>query len=178
METKKMTLKEAQEFVKNTKYLVFTKEQSENLQTKLFGIGCRWLHSGKTICHTEHPFLTVDESLNIRYRKRQYYTYFEENKNRYIETHHILNMELEQEQPKPKFDPQTLQDFQKVLYRYSNTDLWRLGFLEYYNETQNNKFWIIGQDAYPYEQCVPYNEETEKLKGTSKNAPEYYQIWK
>jgi hypothetical protein len=75
-----------------------------------------------------------------------------------------------------KFDPHTLQDFQKVLYRSSNADWWRLGFFDTYNEMQNKKFWIIGKDVQPYEQCVPYNEETKHLKGTTEKAPEFYRI--
>jgi aspartate oxidase len=45
-----------------------------------------------------------------------------------------------------------------------------------YNEMQNRKFWIIGNDVQPYEQCVPYNEETKHLKGTTEKAPEFYRI--
>lgn len=75
---------------------------------------------------------------------------------------------------KPKFDPKTLEDFQKVLYRSSSADWWRLGFFEYYNEELENKFWVVGQDVQPYGQCVPYNEETKSLVGTTEEAPEFY----
>ena len=42
METKKMTLAEAKELVKNTKYIVWSADECIQLQKKLFEIGCRW----------------------------------------------------------------------------------------------------------------------------------------
>lgn len=87
-----------------------------------------------------------------------------------------LKFKVGDKEEKPRFDPKTLEDFQKVLYRSSSVDWWRLGFFEYYNEKQENKFWVVGQDVQPYEQCVPYNEETKSLVGTTEEVPEFYRI--
>ena len=171
METKKMTLKEAQEFVKNTKYIVWSEDESRKLQEKLFEIGCRWLHSAKTICHTEHSFLTIDENLNIRYREKRYYDDFEKNKNRYIETYHILNMELEHEQPKPTFDPNTLKPFDKVLVRDSVNNVWKARFFDRYFCKQ-----FLTTDGLVYNYCIPYNDETKHLHGEIDETPEFYQL--
>ena len=175
METKKMTLAEAQEFVKNTKYIVWNEDESRQLQEKLFEIGCSWLHSGKTICHKKHPFLTIDEYLNIRYHEKHAYTYFEDNKERFTETYKILNIEIEREpkkEPKPKFDPKTLQPFDKVLVRESDDDIWGCDFFSQLFKTPGF-YHCVGQD---WEQCIPYNDETKHLVDTIDEAPEFYQL--
>lgn len=173
METKKMTLAEAQEFVKNTKYIVFSAHESEHLQKKLFEIGCRWLHSNKIICHTEHPFLMVDEFLNIRYRIYSEFESFSQEKNRFIETDRIFNVEIQQEpkkEPKSKFDPKTLQPFDKVLVRESDDDIWECDFFSQLFKTPGF-YRCVGQD---WEQCIPYNDETKHLVDTRDEAPEFY----
>ena len=169
METKKMTLKEAQEFVKNTKYIVFTEYASRQLQEKLLKIGCRWFHSGNTICYTNHQFLTVDEYLNIRYCEKQYYDDFEKSKNRYIETYHIFNMELEHEQSKPKFDPNTLKPFDKVLVR-EDGEMWLARFFDTYDGAYN----VTSGHSWSY--CIPYNDDTKHLHRTCDEAPEFYKL--
>lgn len=165
-----MTLAEAQEFVKNTKYIVWNEDESRQLQEKLFEIGCRWLHSGKTICHKKHPFLTIDEYLNIRYREKHAYTYFEDNKERFTETYKILNIEIEQE-PKPKFDPKTLQPYDKVLVRDNISCVWKARFFDRYFCKQS-----FTTDGLMYNYCIPFNEETAHLHGENDEAPEFYKI--
>lgn len=172
METKKMTLAEAQEFVKNTKYIVFSAHESEHLQKKLFEIGCRWLHSNKIICHTEHPFLMVDEFLNIRYRIYSEFESFSQEKNRFIETDRIFNVEIQQEpkkEPKSKFDPKTLQPFDKVLVRKNEKSIWLGRLFEIY---ESGLFHMTNGGSWEY--CIPYNDETKHLHRTRDEAPEFY----
>lgn len=168
METKKMTLKEAQEFVKNTKYLVFTEEQSLVLQTKLFEIGCKWHISGANLCHTEEPFLFIDDNLVIRCSTKSFYREFEKSEKRYVETDNVISIEILQ--PKPKFDPNTLKTFDKVLVKEIGTE-WRARYFEMYRDeyfrTTNGASWRI---------CIPYNDDTKHLLGTSKDAPEFYKL--
>lgn len=174
METRKMTLKEAQDFVKNTKYIVWSEEESCELQEKLFEIGCEWLVVGQITNNTEHPFLFVDENLKLTYTHKESCQFFDESTNICILTDDVLNIELEQQrqEPKPKFDPTTLKDFDKVLVRDEDTNKWRLSFFDTY---EAGCFCCID---YCYKQCVPYNDETKHLKGTTNEAPEYYQVWK
>lgn len=74
---------------------------------------------------------------------------------------------------KEKFDPKTLQPFDKVLVRNSRTGIWRCDHFSYFKE----------DDAYPYMAstsyifCVPYNDETKHLVGTDYKAPEFYRYW-
>lgn len=79
---------------------------------------------------------------------------------------------------KPKFDPKTLQPFDKVLQCA-------------------NKFWLCDlfshhKDNTPYDdyvassyvcvstntnRVIPYNDDTKHLVGTNKEAPEFYRYW-
>ena len=72
-----------------------------------------------------------------------------------------------------KFDPKTLQPFDKVLVRDSPLSKWRPDFFGFL--VQNEKY-IICTGSFWY-QCIPYNEETKHLVGTAKDCPKYYKRW-
>jgi hypothetical protein len=170
METRKMTLKEAQDFVKNTKYIVWSEEESCELQEKLFEIGCEWLVVGQITNNTEHPFLFVDENLKLTYTHKESCQFFDESTNICILTDDVLCIEIEQE--RPKFDPNTLKPFDKVLVRDSKNEKWRARFFDLYEDgefgTTCNCYW---------KNIIPYNEETKHLVGTADEAPDFYNIW-
>lgn len=76
---------------------------------------------------------------------------------------------------KPKverFDPKTLQPFDKVLVRDSLFTHWQIDFFGYINSRKKlvccSTDWNIG---------IPYNEETKHLLGTNDDCPEYYKWW-
>ena len=78
---------------------------------------------------------------------------------------------------KPKFDPKTLQPFDKVLVRDDHNQKWECSLFSYIN--------IIDDIYYPYftiintgyKYCIPYNSDTEHLVGTTDEAPEFYRYW-
>ena len=74
---------------------------------------------------------------------------------------------------KPKFGPNNLQPFDKVLVRDSDENWWRCAIYSHRNET--NKYFITSDTIYKY--CIPYNSDTEHLVGTTDEAPEYYRYW-
>ena len=74
-----------------------------------------------------------------------------------------------------KFDPKTLQPFDKVLMRNHSTDIWQPNFFGYINEYANNNIVFAG---FWWKCCIPYNEETKHLVGASDDCPEYYKWWK
>lgn len=76
---------------------------------------------------------------------------------------------------KPKFGPKTLQPFDKVLVRDSNTSTWRCTFYSHTREDGSKWKYITGNSA--YEWCIPYNDDTKHLVGTTDEAPEYYRYW-
>ena len=75
---------------------------------------------------------------------------------------------------KEKFDPKTLKPFDKVITRIDEQGLW---CCELFSFIEKNTNLIKGCGAY-YKYCIPYNDETKHLVGTTKEAPEYYRYWK
>lgn len=73
---------------------------------------------------------------------------------------------------KPKFDPKTLQPFDKVLVRDRFGNRW---FCNFFSNINNNYYECMG--GLMWKNCIPYNEETKHLVGTSDKAPEYYRYW-
>ena len=74
---------------------------------------------------------------------------------------------------KDKFDPKTLNEFDRVVCK-NGCNVWRCDFFSYYIETYVYKCVCIGN---AYEKCIPYNEETKHLLKTQDEAPEYYRYW-
>ena len=75
---------------------------------------------------------------------------------------------------KPKFDPKTLQAFDKVLVRDKDYGNWNCGFFSHKDIQYKHPYRCIGA---PYLYCIPYNDETKHLVGTAEEAPEYYRYW-
>ena len=75
---------------------------------------------------------------------------------------------------KPKFDPKTLCPFDKVLVRDSDGCRWRCAF---YSHTRENKEYKYMTMHLAYKRCIPYNDDTKHLVGTTEEAPEYYRYW-
>lgn len=72
---------------------------------------------------------------------------------------------------KPKFDPKTLQPFDRVLVRATVNNKWKVGLFSHLSD--NGEFSCVGSYYYV---CIPYNEETKRLVGTIDEAPEFYQV--
>ena len=76
---------------------------------------------------------------------------------------------------KDKFDPKTLKPFDKVLVR-DYIYKWTCGFFSHTVIFNNNKnMYNIGEVL--YKMCIPYNDDTKHLVGTTDVAPEYYRYW-
>lgn len=71
---------------------------------------------------------------------------------------------------KPKFDPKTLKNFDKVIVRDNYND-WACDFFSHIKELEDFPYNTIS-GCYNY--CVPYNDDTKHLIGTKDEAPEYY----
>ena len=73
----------------------------------------------------------------------------------------------------PKFAISTLQPFDKVLCRINNDHIWNCDFFSHMGK-HYYKFICIGS---AYTQCIPYNEETYYLIGTTNKPPKEYINW-
>lgn len=77
-----------------------------------------------------------------------------------------------------KFDPSTLQPFDKVLLRDTKDDKWIPSFFGWRNYTEDgltNGFSCANGAVFRY--CIPYNDDTKHLIGTKQEADDFYHYW-
>ena len=77
---------------------------------------------------------------------------------------------------KDKFDPKTLNPFDKVLVRNYTADYWCCGFFSYISMFKGTLYKYVTENS-AYWKCIPYNDHTKHLIGTTDEAPEYYRYW-
>lgn len=76
---------------------------------------------------------------------------------------------------KPKFDPKTLQPFDKVLVRDDSLECWEAQLFSHIIKDENHFPYVCTNDSNRY--CIPYNDDTKHLVGTTDEAPEFYRYW-
>lgn len=79
--------------------------------------------------------------------------------------------------PKPKFDPKTLNHYDKVLGRdlLGKGSHWICTLFSHYDKGAD--FYPCYCAGAPFSMCIPYNDETKHLVGTNEEAPEFYRYW-
>lgn len=75
---------------------------------------------------------------------------------------------------KDKFDPKTLQPFDKVIAKDLDYYNWSCDLFSFIDKNTNFPYKCMTTS---YQCCIPYNEETKHLIGTTDEAPEYYRYW-
>ena len=75
---------------------------------------------------------------------------------------------------KEKFDPKTLQPYDKVLVKDYADDGWKVDFYSHKDTSMTYHYRCIGET---YRCCIPYNDDTKHLVGTNDKAPDYYRYW-
>ena len=74
---------------------------------------------------------------------------------------------------KEKFDINTLKPFDKVLVRNTISEYWEC---EFFSRHIDDMYPYVGiSNSYKF--CIPYNDDTKHLLGTTDEAPEYYRYW-
>ena len=73
-----------------------------------------------------------------------------------------------------KFDPKTLQPFDKVIAKDLDYYNWSCDLFSFIDKNTNFPYKCMTTS---YQCCIPYNEETKHLIGTTDEAPEYYRYW-
>ena len=79
---------------------------------------------------------------------------------------------------KPKverFDIKTLHPFDKVLFRVGESP-WRCSFFSHVVLDDFGKEVVCTPDGLSAI-CIPYNDDTKHLRGTTNDCPEYYKWW-
>lgn len=75
---------------------------------------------------------------------------------------------------KDKFDPKTLNPFDRVLVRNCRAYKWKCEHFSYFKEDDDYPC-MCCSNSYAF--CVPYNDDTKHLVGKDDDAPEYYRWW-
>ena len=76
---------------------------------------------------------------------------------------------------KERFDPKTLNAFDKVVVRNIQSNTWRIEYFSHIDERcKPYPFYCLG-DNFAY--CIPYNDDTKHLLGTKEEAPDFYKYW-
>lgn len=74
-----------------------------------------------------------------------------------------------------KFDPKWLKPFDRVLVRDNEDEVWHATFFSHMiKEEMEFPYVTIGSCA--FRTCIPYNEETKRLVGTTEEGSEFYKI--
>ena len=76
---------------------------------------------------------------------------------------------------KTKFDPKTLQAFDRVLTREDGTTIWGADIVSVPTDGTLNVPILMGCNDFGI--VIPYNDDTKHLVGTTEEAPEYYRYW-
>ena len=76
---------------------------------------------------------------------------------------------------KHRFDPKTLQPFDKVLVRDTNSEKWKIQFFSHVIERDVDYPYVCITNPYRY--CIPFNDDTKHLLDTNEEAPEFYRYW-
>ena len=76
---------------------------------------------------------------------------------------------------KEKFDPKTLKPFDEVVVRNIESNTWRIEYFSHINERRKPYQFYCSGDNFAY--CIPYNDETKHLVGTTDEAPKFYRYW-
>lgn len=75
---------------------------------------------------------------------------------------------------KEKFDPKTLKPFDKVLTIMANEE-WSTHLFSHIKKIQSSNPYVCNGIGYKY--CIPYNDDTKHLVGTTDEVPDYYKYW-
>ena len=79
---------------------------------------------------------------------------------------------------KPKverFDPKTLQPFDRILARDYGNDTWTACLFSHHADELDNDWYVCDNTYWRF--VIPYNDDTKHLVGTKNDCPEYYKWW-
>ena len=73
-----------------------------------------------------------------------------------------------------RFNPKSLKPYDKVLVRDCNIDNWFCDLFSHIEEKNRYPYYCVGNN---YRCCIPYNDDTKHLVGTSELPSKYYRYW-
>lgn len=136
---------------------IYVDGRSEEIQKKLFELGCEWPVSGKCPCYTDSPFLYVNGDRMLSAGNKM--TNFARNDYREVKADEILAMKkMEEYRSIDGFKP-----FEKVLMRDGDEFEWRPKLFSRVIMDEECSYFSI--DGFEFKYCIPY-EGNEHLAFT------------
>lgn len=161
-----------------------TKEQRDLLFQKLKEAGYKWNAKTKTLEKLVKPKFKVGNKIIYTLRKYRGLSsqciISEITDDKYIFTDGSYILISDQDSwelvpdKKQKFDPKTLKPFDKVLGRGHDSRIWKCNLFSHMVKNEEHPCKCSGAI---YKYCIPYNDDTRHLVGTTDEAPEYYRYW-
>lgn len=74
-----------------------------------------------------------------------------------------------------KFNPKTLQPFDRILARDYGNDTWTACLFSHHADELDNDWYVCGNTYWHF--IIPYNDDTKHLVGTKEDCPKYYKWW-
>ena len=168
MEIKEMTQQEIFAYLNDTKILCTSREESKKVQEKLFALG--FSYYGEKSKEVVDSAFTLYINIHNKMQFGSDLSMWVDDEARRIEPSEILAIQIKEE--KPKFDPKTLQPFDRVLVRDIAGKTW---LCTLFSHIENEDFICTSS---VWKCCIPYNEDIKHLVGTADEAPEFYRIKK
>ena len=156
-----------------------TKEQRNFLFQKIKEAGYKWNTETKTLENLVKPKFKVGD--RIRHKVTNKDDVYEISKV-YADCYWIagfpwmiyMKYQDQYELIPNKFDPKTLKPFDRVIVRNNNGE-WKCANFSHIKDYDSDYRYDCCYMIYRY--CIPYNEETKHLVGTTEEAPKYYRYW-
>lgn len=163
----KLTKQQFREKFTNTK--VYVNGKSDKIQYQLFKAGITWSNSRWKVSYTDKPFLFIGKHPTmpcIEITNASNMVYFKGHSYREVTAEEILSIEIVNEPTKHEFKP-----FDKVVARDNKdgySDVWTATL---FSHIDNNGHYI-GCDGIEWDCCLPFNDSTAKLIGTTDDYEE------
>ena len=159
-----------------------TKEEKQELFDAIKANGYKWNAETKTLEKLVEPKFKVGDRImcicndfqyDIKELTNTHYTLVEV-KDKFKYTVPIVE-DKDWELAPNKFDIATLKPFDKVLVRDKNRQEWCISLFSHCNGLEVYKHSCINGSGYA--QCIPYNEDTKHLLGTTNDCEDYFKTW-
>ena len=83
--------------------------------------------------------------------------------------------DVKYEPKKERFDPKTLKPFDKILVRNDIELKWNTNMFSHISNDETYKYIGLMNTSWVY--CIPFNDDTKHVVGTTDEAPDFYKYW-
>ena len=166
-------------------YRFATEEEKQKLFNAIKTNGYKWNHETKTLERLIVPKFKVGDTVQLKIYNHKftitnidnnefYHGHGKDSRGKMCEFMIPVVKQDNWELILNKFDPKTLKPFDKVLVRDNFENTWYATFFSHIDDLKSFFYKFVTTAGKSYKYVIPYNEETEHLLGTNKQAPEFY----